>query len=559
MKTCSKCSANFEVTPEDKNFYEKISPTFNGQKFSVPEPTLCPHCRMQQRLSWRNATEIYKRTCDLCKKSIISEYSPDKPLTVYCQKCYWSDQWSPLDYGKEFDFSRTFNEQFKDLIEKVPLLAVINVNTQNSEYCHRIFNGKDNYYSFVALYDPEGLSNTYFTFGCKHSIDLTRCTDVEWSYELVDCQKCYECFYSRRLNNCKNCYFSEDLIGCTNCFGCKNLINKSYCVFNKQYSEEEYAEFIKNAKLDQYSNVEKYKQESARFFSTLPNKNVIVVNCENCSGAYLRDCKNCRECYDIYEAKDLAYCESGEKSEDCQNCYGFGMTEHSSNSTTTQEVNNIHFCATLVECNNLWYCYACYSNTSFSFGSASLKHNKYCILNKQYSPEEYEKLVAKIIDRMEKTGEWGQFLGSKASPFGYMETVAKEYFPLPKEKTLAQGFNWSDYEAPLPNVEKVILADELPEDTESVTEKIVDWAIKCEDSSKLFRLTVKELDFYHKYKIPIPRKHPNVRHTNRLNQRLSIRLWERKCAKCNKEITASYPSDYQGIVYCEECYNQEVY
>jgi len=31
---------------------------------------------------------------------------------------------------------------------------------------------------------------------------------------------------------------------------------------------------------------------------------------------------------------------------------------------------------------------------------------KYCILNKQYSKEEYEELVPKIIEHMQKTGEW---------------------------------------------------------------------------------------------------------------------------------------------------------
>ena len=42
------------------------------------------------------------------------------------------------------------------------------------------------------------------------------------------------------------------------------------------------------------------------------------------------------------------------------------------------------------------------------------------------------------------------------SPFGYNETIAQDYFPLTREEALAKGFNWSDYEAPSPQVTKTI-------------------------------------------------------------------------------------------------------
>ena len=34
------------------------------------------------------------------------------------------------------------------------------------------------------------------------------------------------------------------------------------------------------------------------------------------------------------------------------------------------------------------------------FGCVGFKHKQYCILNKQYTKEEYEKLVQKIIKQM---------------------------------------------------------------------------------------------------------------------------------------------------------------
>ena len=83
QKTCPQCSAPFQVTPEDLAFYEKVSPVFNGKKELIPPPSLCPDCRMQRRLAWRNERSIFRDTCDLCKKSIVSIYAPGEREKVY--------------------------------------------------------------------------------------------------------------------------------------------------------------------------------------------------------------------------------------------------------------------------------------------------------------------------------------------------------------------------------------------------------------------------------------------------------------------------------------------
>jgi hypothetical protein len=45
------------------------------------------------------------------------------------------------------------------------------------------------------------------------------------------------------------------------------------------------------------------------------------------------------------------------------------------------------------------YCDSCDACKN-CFGCTGLKHKEYCILNKQYTPEEYEQKVSKIIDKM---------------------------------------------------------------------------------------------------------------------------------------------------------------
>ncbi len=119
-KTCKHCGVDFPITDQDLEFYDKISPVFADVKCTIPAPTLCPDCRLQRRLSWRNERKLYKRDCDATGKTIVSIYSPDKPLKVYHQDFWWSDAWNPLDYGRDFDFNRPFFEQFDELFRDVP-------------------------------------------------------------------------------------------------------------------------------------------------------------------------------------------------------------------------------------------------------------------------------------------------------------------------------------------------------------------------------------------------------------------------------------------------------
>jgi len=136
-KTCKHCGTSFPITDKDIEFYEKVSPTFGGKKYSIPTPTLCPDCRQQRRLSFRNERKLYKRKCDATHKDIVSIYSPDKPYTVYHQDYWWSDKWDPLNYGRDFDFERGFFEQFGDMLQEVPAISMLNYEPENSEYCNR--------------------------------------------------------------------------------------------------------------------------------------------------------------------------------------------------------------------------------------------------------------------------------------------------------------------------------------------------------------------------------------------------------------------------------------
>jgi hypothetical protein len=124
---------------------------------------------------------------------------------------------------------------------------------------------------------------------------------------------------------------------------------------------------------------------------------------------------------------------------------------------------------------------------------------------------------------------------------------------------LRQWFKRNDYEAPSPQVDKTLKAKELPGNITDVTDDILQQAIICEVSWKPFRIIKQELDFYRKYNLPLPHKHPDVRHIERFNLRNPRKLWDRKCDKCGVEMKTTYSPERPEIVYCEKCYNKEIY
>ncbi|MDD5623546.1 MAG: hypothetical protein PHI23_02460, partial [Candidatus Peribacteraceae bacterium] len=201
-----------------------------------------------------------------------------------------------------------------------------------------------------------------------------------------------------------------------------------------------------------------------------------------------------------------------------------------------------------------------------------LQRKQYCIFNKQYSREEYEQLVPRIIEQMKKAGEWGLYLPPSLSPFGYNESLAHEYLPLTEEQARAQGFYWRHIDEKKPVVSKTIPAARLPDRIEDVQDEVLQWAILCEKTQRPFRIQKQELDFYCQQHLPLPHLHPDERYDRRLSLRNPRKLWGRKCSKCRKEMQSTYapdrpavrgseePSGSRGeIVYCEECYLKEVY
>src|SRR5260221_10766018 len=111
--TCPHCGSPFSDTPEDVEFRRELAPIVAGIQFPLPPPTLCPSCRHRRRISFRNERKLYRTTCALSNRPIVSSISPDKQFKVL-DRPVWLEE-DNRQFGREYDFSKPFFEQFDEL------------------------------------------------------------------------------------------------------------------------------------------------------------------------------------------------------------------------------------------------------------------------------------------------------------------------------------------------------------------------------------------------------------------------------------------------------------
>ena len=214
-------------------------------------------------------------------------------------------------------------------------------------------------------------------------------------------------------------------------------------------------------------------------------------------------------------------------------------------------------------------------NSQSIFGCEGLRKKSYCILNKQYTKEEYEALVPKIIKHMnempyiDKVGrryKYGDFFPSDLAPFAYNESIAQEYYSLSKEQAQGSGYLWKDAEERNYNI--IIKNADIPDDIKTVGDDILKQMIECghqgkclEQCTEAFKITPYELEFYKRMNLPLPRLCHNCRHYQRIHLRNPLKLWHRKCMHegCSNEFETTYAPDRQEVIYCESCYQKEMY
>ncbi len=582
-KNCQNCKKDFVIEMEDFNFYEKIK---------VPPPTWCPECRMKRRMVFRNERKLFRQKDMLSGESILAIYPTETSLVIK-DKDWWSqDKWNPLDYGIDIDFSKPFLEQIFDLSKKVPKYQSASTNMINSDYSANASDLRNCYLMF----------NSNFTEDCAYGngVDFSRnCYDnshiqkSERCYESFWLTNCYETHFSSQCDNCISLWFSKNCKDCQNCFGCVNQRSKKYCIFNVQYSKEEYEEKLRDMNLHSWNSIIDNGKRAKDFWLKFPNKYIQGIQNKDVSGEYISHSKNVKNSYLIRESEDLKYVQYSQvpSSRDCMDCSLIGC--HSElfyeDCICGWGATNLRFCC---ECwdggREFEYSMFCGRTASNLFGCVGITKQQYCILNKQYSKEEYFELREKIIKHMNKNPyidqkgrvyKYGEFFPPEFSPFAYDQTTIAEHFPSNKEEAEKLGVWWQDNN---PNEYKITMSfSDISDLIEDVEEKIIKEVIECSKCGRAYRIIEPEFKFLKQMNIPVPRSCVDCRHYSRISQRNKSKIYPRNCmcegkdskdniyqntvehfhgnSSCPNEFETSYSPDRSDIVYCEKCYHQEVY
>lgn len=550
-KNCQNCKKDFNIEPDDFGFYEKMG---------VCVPDMCPDCRAQLRLSFRNERVFYKRACDKCQKDVVSMYSPSKPFKIWCYDCWFNDDWGGEDFGIDYNPDQPFFEQFEKLWKSVPKVSLIYMRSPGSDYTNISADNK-NCYFIIESSNNEDSIHSYWIQECRDVVDTSFASKCELTYESDDCYNSYKLLYSKGCHDCTTSYFLTDCKGCTDCIGCINLRNKSNYIFNEQYSKEDYEEIKKELNLDTYSGLKIFREKYEDFLKKQPRKYAEVIQAVNSTGSYMKNVKNCQSCFHCYDAEDNKYgVHIWRNAKDTMDCDTAGRNVSRIYNSINAGIDNSNLiCDALCwTCSFVEYSMYCFNSNNL-FGCVGMRKKNYCILNKEYTKEEYEKIVNEIKKELKEKGEYGQFFSKDLSCFGYNETPAGEQFPFSKEQALAEGFGWEDTARGTYGKETKKI-DEMPESFSDIDFDVTKEVYVCESCSKNYKIIPNEFLFFNKLNVPLPRLCPDCRHYRRMKSRGPNKLWHRACMKegCTNEFETSYSPDRPEIVYCEKCYQNEV-
>lgn len=577
IKTCQNCKKDFIIETDDFSFYERMK---------IPAPTFCPECRLVRRMATFNVRNIYNRKCDNCAKNTVSIFNSQSTYASWCFECYFSDKFDPFSYGLDYDFSINFFTQYDKLRRNIPLLCLEQSgnNSGGCEYANYTYGSKNIYLSHNVAKSENVYYSVFVNRDNRMCFDSLSFREDELCYEVVDSNHNYHCTYLTRSDSCMDSMFLFNCSNCQNCFMSSNQQKQNYVFRNQKLSKSEYEEAISKENLSSYDSWGKLVEE----YEKLMKDSIVCfskqVNAVDCTGDIIDNSKNCQSSFYIWKSENIKYVTYSVNSVvDSYDMLDSGRGERMYESICSGRGNyEIAFSSRTFGSTYTYYSEGCIDCKNI-FGCIGLRKKQYCILNKQYTKEEYEEILPRIIKQMKEVPyvdknncrySFGEFFPIEISPFAYNETMAYEQFPLSKEQTLAKGYRWFDDLDK--NYNTTLDSKDISNNILDVTDEILKETISCEHKgacnhqcTKAFRIIPEELQFYKRMNLPLPRICPNCRYFIRLRRALPWRLWTRTCmcekehhnhkGKCEVSFETPYSPDRLEVVYCKKCFQKEVY
>ncbi len=534
----------------EENFLAKVSPILLGKTYLIPSPTLPPLERLRRRLTFRNQLYLYGRKSAFSDQPMISMFPPTVKFPVVTSEEWFGDTWSGLSFGRDFDFSLPFFEQFVQLRDVVPHMGRSALYNNNCDYSNNLANSNNCYLVFNSTYADDCMygENLWRSRDC---IDCSYVSDCELCYDCTQCERCYNTQSSCNSEGCSDSFYLLSCRSCRNCFGCVNLRNAEFCVFNKQLSKLEYQQYIASLDLTNRLERNRLKEEIVTFWKQHPQPHLMNQHSENVTGNYIFHSNDIENGFFIRDGESLVNCSflyGGIR--DCRDFTFVGLNSELMYECAWCGLNCVlcRFCMWCLKSEDLLYCWHCVG-CKHCFGCAGLQNEEYCIYNIKYSKLEYEKLLGQIIEHMTITGEWGQFFPISLSPIPYNHSFAERFFPLDENEVENIGGHWFEKSAP----EAKNILDTCPVEIPDSDEPFV---IRSEESGIPFRITSEEIRICRNRSYPLPTTAYDERIHARAQQLGGIRLYAVRCADTGAEIITNITPESGFSIWNREHYEK---
>ena len=324
-----------------------------------------------------------------------------------------------------------------------------------------------------------------------------------------------------------------------------------------------YREKMQAVEWDNFQQIEDLWAQFLEFARTQPQPAIRGVELGSSTGDFINNCENAQRCFDSRGLRDCVNCLGIDTANDCMDYFSWGQNVELIYCTTRCGYNstNVKFCfLTYESCADVEYCITCFSCKN-CFGCVGLRHKEYCILNTQYSRDEYldlrKRIVAQMSDPQATPAEYayGEYFPYSLSCFPFNDSDAMYYCPLSKEEALQRGANW--YDDPTGPVRPSLDWAAVAQRTKEVTSSICDETLACQSTGKLMRITKLELEMYKRRNIPLPRINWESRLLRRFNFYNYPQLYESVCPKSGRQVTTTFAPNSPWLVWHNSAYTEQ--
>lgn len=300
-----------------------------------------------------------------------------------------------------------FFKELQRIISSLPKRPLFILNSETTEFADKITFSKNLFTCFDCA-NCTDCAYVYDSYMSVNSIDCDYAVESQYCYECTDSYKAFNCEYLEYCGNIRDSSYCYDCSG-NNLFGCVNLTNKLFCIFNRQLTEDEYR---KQVKIYKTWKPEKILEEVEKIKKIYPLTQTVEGHNENTTyGNYIHYNKDCYMCFDAARNENCSYLYDSFYNKSCLDMtYSGQNSELCYESIDSAQSFNCNYIVESDSCRDSSYVFYCL-DVKNSLACVGLSHKQYCILNRQFTKEEYDIVGKQILEELKaKNLGWNNLL-----------------------------------------------------------------------------------------------------------------------------------------------------